>query len=56
MLNADGFLLDAICCRPRFFEVSVRFATLIAVMSKNTPSHPQCGAAARQKAISQAAS
>lgn len=55
MLNADGFLLDAICWRPCFLEVSARFAALITVMSKNTPSPPQHGAAARQQAISQVA-
>ncbi|WP_139257883.1 hypothetical protein [Natronohydrobacter thiooxidans] len=55
MLNADGFLLDAICWRPCFFETSARLATLMAVMSKNTPSPLQRGAAAQQQAISQGA-
>jgi hypothetical protein len=48
MLNADGFLLDAICWMPCFFEVSVHFVTLMAVMSKKhalTPSARRCGSA-----------
>jgi len=55
MLDADGFLLDAICWRPRFYEVGARFETLMAVMSKNTLSPSQRGAAAQQQVIAQAA-